>query len=151
MLNIVLVAPLIPQNTGNIGRLCVGVNARLHLVKPLGFDISEKALRRAGLDYWQHLDWCTHESYDDFRTSIPTESQLWFISKFGKRTHYEAEFKDSDYLIFGQETKGLPDHIHQAEKQDSFLRIPMLSENIRSLNLSNAVAVVAYEAVRQLR
>lgn len=150
MLNIVLFEPLIPQNTGNIGRLCVAINASLHLIKPLGFDLSEKALRRAGLDYWKHLNLQLHESYEDFRETVPGERNLWFISKFGKKTIHQVSYQKNDFIVFGQETKGLAPYIHKQEPKECFLQIPMFSQNVRSLNLANSVSITAYEAVRQL-
>ena len=151
MFNIVLVEPLIPQNTGNIGRLCVATNSSLHLVEPLGFDISEKSVRRSGLDYWKFLSVKTHSSYESFRKSIPSTCGAWFISKFGKTSIYNKEisFCPGDYLIFGKETTGLPTRVFEAEKKMNILSIPMFSENIRCLNLSNAVSIVTYEAIRR--
>lgn len=147
--NIVLVEPQIPQNTGSIGRLSVATNCRLHLVEPLGFDISEKAVRRSGLDYWKFVDLVVHPSYAAFRESVPDSARLWFFTKFATRTLFTAEIKPGDYFIFGKETTGLADEIHTSESNDSFLRLPMLSEKVRSLNLSNSASIAVYEGLRQ--
>lgn len=147
--HIALVEPQIPQNTGNIGRLCVATNSCLHLVEPLGFDISEKAVRRSGLDYWKHVDLVTHSNYAEFRATLPATPKLWWFSKFAKKSIFEAQFQDGDYLIFGQETKGLPEAVREAEPEEQLLQIPMFSEKIRSLNLANAASIAVYEAIRQ--
>ncbi len=147
---IVLVEPQIPPNTGNIGRLCIATRSELHLVEPLGFDISEKAVRRAGLDYWKHINLTTHKSYGDFRTSLPADARLWFFSKFATRTLYEVEFQAGDYLVFGKETTGLPEEVHRDEKE-RLLKVPMPGDDIvRSLNLAGTVHVALYEALRQV-
>lgn len=149
--NIVLVEPEIPPNTGNIGRLSIATRSRLHLVKPLGFDISEKAVRRAGLDYWKHVDLTMHETYADFRASLPPKARLWFFTKFAQKSVYEAEFRDGDYIIFGKETKGLAPEVQAAASPEQLLKIPMPGQEIvRSLNLAGAVHVVLYEALRQI-
>ena len=147
--NVVLFEPLIPQNTGSIARLCVGANATLHLIVPINFDLSEKAVRRAGLDYWPFLKLLMHKDYAAFRETVPATSNLWFVSKFGKRGIYEPKYKAEDYFVFGIKTTGLPDTIHKSEKPEQFIKIPMFSENIRCLNLANAASVVLYEAIRQ--
>ena len=150
MFHIVLVEPQIPPNTGNIGRLCIATKSRFHLVKPLGFDISEKAVRRAGLDYWKHVDLTVHESFSAFRESLPPEARLFFFTKFAKKSLYEAEFEKGDYLVFGKETTGLPKEVHEGESSDRLLRIPMPgSEIVRSLNLAGSVHIALYEALRQ--
>lgn len=147
--HIVLVEPQIPQNTGNIGRLALATGSYLHLVEPLGFDISEKAVRRSGLDYWKHVDLITHKSYDEFRASVPKSAGLWWFTKFATKSLYEAELKDGDYLIFGKETTGLAQSIHDSEDKSRMLKIPMFSEKVRSLNLANSASVAVYEAIRQ--
>jgi tRNA (cytidine/uridine-2'-O-)-methyltransferase len=150
VLNVVLVAPEIPPNTGNIGRLCLAAGARLHLVKPLGFRIDDATLRRAGLDYWVHLDWKVWESWDDLRAAGLAESpaaRWWFFTTKTKRCLWEASFRDGDWLVFGRETRGLPEEL-LAEHEPQCLTLPM-SPLARSLNLSNAVAVGLYEALRQ--
>jgi tRNA (cytidine/uridine-2'-O-)-methyltransferase len=146
---IVLVEPQIPPNTGNIGRLCIATKSELHLVEPLGFDISEKAVRRAGLDYWKHITLVTHKSYEAFRESLPKEARLWFFSKFAKQTLYDVKFQPGDYLVFGKETTGLAEHIHKAEAE-RLLKVPMPGDDIvRSLNLAGTVHIALYEALRQ--
>ena len=147
MLNIVLVEPEIPQNCGNIARTCAATGARLHLVHPLGFDISEKAVKRAGLDYWHLLEVFEYKNLDDFfaRNNV---KQMWCLSTKAPRCYTEAAFEDECYLFFGKETKGLPEDFLDAH-YDSCVRIPMRQE-ARSLNLSNAVAITVFEALRQL-
>ena len=146
--NIVLVAPEIPQNTGTIGRLCVCLDARLHLVKPLGFLLDEASVRRAGLDYWQYVDLTVHESWAAF-LAAEQPARLWLTSTKGQRTYLEAEFHEGDYLVFGQETAGLPPEFH-ARYSEQMITIPMPGRHARSLNLANAVAIVVYEGYRQL-
>ena len=147
MLNIVLVEPEIPQNCGNIARTCAATGSRLHLIKPLGFDISEKAVRRAGLDYWHMVDVQVYENLEDFfrRNEV---KQMWLLSTKAPRRYTEASFEDGCYLLFGKETKGLPEDFLEAHRE-ACVRIPMRSD-ARSLNLSNAVAITAFEALRQL-
>ena len=147
MLNIVLVEPEIPQNCGNIARTCAAIGARLHLIRPLGFDISEKAVRRAGLDYWNLVQVQDYQNLDDFfrRNDV---RQMWCLSTKAPRCYTEARYEDGCYLFFGKETKGLPENF-LARHYDACVRIPMRAE-ARSLNLSNAVAITAYEALRQL-
>ena len=147
MLNIVLVEPEIPQNCGNIARTCAATGCVLHLIRPLGFDISEKAVRRAGLDYWDKVTVRDYENLDDFFAQNKVE-QMWCLSTKAPRCYTEAQFSDNCYLFFGKETKGLPEAFLD-EHYDSCVRIPMLPDT-RSLNLSNAVAITVYEALRQL-
>ena len=147
MLNIVLVEPEIPQNCGNIARTCAATGCTLHLIRPLGFDISEKAVRRAGLDYWSQVTIRDYENLDDFFAQNNVE-QMWCLSTKAPRCYIEAQFSDNCYLFFGKETKGLPEAFLD-EHYDSCVRIPMLPDT-RSLNLSNAVAITVYEALRQL-
>lgn len=147
MLNIVLVEPEIPQNCGNIARTCAATGCTLHLIRPLGFDISEKAVRRAGLDYWSRVTVRDYENLEDFFAKNQVE-QMWCLSTKAPRCYTEAEFSDNCYLFFGKETKGLPEAFLE-EHYDSCVRIPMLPDT-RSLNLSNAVAITVYEALRQL-
>ena len=147
MLNIVLVEPEIPQNCGNIARTCAATGARLHLIRPLGFDISEKAVRRAGLDYWNQVEVLDYENLEDFfRKNTVTE--MWCLSTKAPRSYSEATYHDGCYLFFGKETKGLPEDFLEAHRE-SCVRIPM-RDGIRSLNLSNAVAITTFEALRQL-
>ena len=147
MLNIVLVEPEIPQNCGNIARTCAATGCTLHLVRPLGFDISEKAVRRAGLDYWHMVEVRDYDNLADFFAKNEVK-HMWCLSTKAPRSYTEAAFQDEDYLFFGKETKGLPEDF-LAEHRDSCIRIPMRSE-ARSLNLSNAVAITVFEALRQL-
>ena len=147
MLNIVLVEPEIPQNCGNIARTCAATGARLHLIRPLGFDISEKAVRRAGLDYWHMVEVFDYENLTDFFSKNDVQ-EMWCLSTKAPRCLAEAEYHDGCYLFFGKETKGLPESFLKAH-YDHCVRIPM-REDARSLNLSNAVAITVYEALRQL-
>ena len=147
MLNIVLVEPEIPQNCGNIARTCAATGSVLHLVKPLGFDISEKAVKRAGLDYWHLVDVRVYENLADFLAKNEIK-QMWCLSTKAPRSYTEASFQDGCYLLFGKETKGLPEDFLQ-EHFEQCVRIPMRAE-ARSLNLSNAVAITTFEALRQL-
>ena len=147
MLNIVLVEPEIPQNCGNIARTCAATSCRLHLIRPLGFDISEKAVRRAGLDYWHMVEVLDYENLDDFFARNDVR-QMWCLSTKAPRSLVEATYEDGCYLFFGKETKGLPESFLN-EHYDECVRIHMRSD-ARSLNLSNAVAITVYEALRQL-
>ena len=147
---IVLVAPEIPGNTGSIGRTCVALDLELILIKPLAFDISEKAVRRAGLDYWKHVNLKIYENFLDFlENEKPVNDQMIFFSRFAIKPIYEATFKKDCYLIFGSETRGLDEEITHSYP-DSLVTLPMYSEHIRSLNLSNAATAAAYEALRQI-
>ena len=146
MLNIVLHEPEIPQNCGNIARTCAATGSVLHLIRPLGFDISEKAVRRAGLDYWHLVDVRVYDNLEDFFSKNDVK-QLWCLSTKAPRCYTEADFQDGCYLLFGKETKGLPEDFLR-EHYDRCVRIPM-REQARSLNLSNAVAITAFEALRQ--
>ena len=148
--HVVLIEPEIPQNTGSIGRLCLATGCALHLVKPLGFSIDAQALKRAGLDYWEQLDVRVHESSDDFFSSLPEEAELALIETRAGRTIYDFEFKKGGYLIFGKETTGLADWILN-QYPTQLARIPMLHAGVRSLNLSNAVSISVYEALRQVQ
>jgi tRNA (cytidine/uridine-2'-O-)-methyltransferase len=147
---IVLVAPEIPGNTGSIGRTCVGLDLELILIKPLAFDIDEKAVRRAGLDYWKYVSLKTFENFQDFlENEKPSLDKMFFFSKNAKKTLFEAKFTKDCYLIFGSETKGLDDIIVN-KYPESLVCLPMYSEHIRSLNLSNAATAAAYETLRQI-
>lgn len=147
MLNIVLVEPEIPQNCGNIARTCAATGSRLHLIRPLGFDISEKAVRRAGLDYWHLVEVLDYENLEDFFRRNHVE-QMWCLSTKAPRPYTQARFDDGCYLFFGKETKGLPEDF-LAQHEHECIRLPMRAE-ARSLNLSNSVAITVYEALRQL-
>lgn len=145
-LNVVLVEPQIPQNTGNISRTCAVTGAKLHLVKPLGFEVSDKHLKRAGLDYWDKLDITYYDGLDDFFERTKGGVYYYFTTK-GRKVYSDAEYEDNCYLIFGKEDKGLPEELLHDNK-DSCVRIPMRPE-LRSLNLSNSVAIAVYETLRQ--
>ena len=147
MLNVVLVEPEIPQNTGNISRTCAATGSRLHLIKPLGFDISDRQLKRAGLDYWHLLDVRVYENLAEFFAENRVRQMRLFSTK-APRCYTEAAYEDECYLIFGKETKGLPEAFLEAHAEDC-VKLPMIEE-ARSLNLSNAVAVGVFEALRQL-
>ena len=147
MLNIVLHQPEIPQNTGNIARTCAATGCRLHLIKPLGFDVSDAAVKRAGLDYWHLVEVKVYEDLDDFFAKNEVKQMRLFSTK-APRCHSEASYEDGCYLFFGKETKGLPEDFLQEHYEDC-VRIPMRAE-ARSLNLSNSVAVAVFEALRQL-
>ncbi len=145
-LNIVLVEPQIPQNTGNISRTCAVTGAKLHLVRPLGFEVSDKYLKRAGLDYWDKLDITYYDNLDDFFRKN-TDGNFFYFTTKGRTVHSDAEYPDNCYLVFGREDKGLPEKLLY-ENPDSCVRIPMRNE-LRSLNLSNSVAIATYEVLRQ--
>lgn len=149
-LNVVLVEPEIPQNTGNIARTCAAIGAKLHLVYPLGFNISEKQVKRAGLDYWDKLDIEEHTSFKDFLEKYkPEENDMYFVTTKGQHVYSEVEYSKLDevFVLFGKETKGLPEETLKKYLEKT-IRIPM-RETIRSLNLSNSVAIVAYEIFKQ--
>jgi len=147
-MNVVLVEPEIPPNTGNIARLCAATRSTLHLIEPFGFRLEDKQLKRAGLDYWEHLVWHRWPDWPAFRNQLPRDARLWLIESNGKRHYAEVAYGAGDYLVFGRETAGLPREI-LAQWPESWLRIPMFNPNVRSLNLSNCAAVVLYEALRQ--
>jgi len=147
MFEVVLFEPEIPPNTGNVIRLCVNVGARLHLVEPLGFDISDRALRRAGLDYAERMSLNVHPNFDALKAALPT-ARIWAFTTHAKRTLPEAHLAEGDILLFGPESRGLPLAIRESLPQEQWLRIPMRADS-RSLNLYNAVAVAVYEGLRQ--
>lgn len=144
---IVLVEPEIPQNAGNIARTCAVTGSKLIMVRPLGFEVSDKHLKRAGLDYWHHLDITYYDSIEEVMEKFYNGHNFWFFSTKSKIIHSQAEYKDGDFLVFGKETKGLPEKLLE-EHYDECVRIPMMGE-LRSLNLSNSVCVGIYEALRQ--
>lgn len=148
MINIVLHEPEIPANTGNIGRTCVATGARLHLIEPLGFLINDKMLKRAGMDYWDKLDVHTYVNYEDFLQKNPG-AKIYMATTKSKQTYTDVCYEEDCYIMFGKESGGIPEEI-LLENKDTCVRIPMLSD-IRSLNLSNSVAIVLYEALRQNR
>ena len=147
--NIVLIEPEIPNNTGNIGRLALGTGSHLHLVKPFGFELSDKRLKRAGLDYWQHLSVTIYENAEAF-FSTHKEKNMAFFSSHGTQEHWSIDFKDEMFLIFGKESKGLSEEIIK-NYPDNLYKIPLYSEHIRSLNLANAVAIAVYEGLRNIQ
>jgi tRNA (cytidine/uridine-2'-O-)-methyltransferase len=147
MLNIVLVYPEIPNNTGNIGRMCVGTNSKLHLIKPYGFQITDTNLKRAGLDYWVHLDWHEYENIAEWITQIPDKSRVFLMTAHAEKSYYDNQFQDGDWLVFGKESVGLTNEV--LSQFDNHLTIPM-SNLLRSFNISNAVSFVVGEARRQI-
>lgn len=147
-LNIVLIEPEIPNNTGNIGRLALASGSKLHLVKPFGFEIDDKRLKRAGLDYWQHLEVIYYDNiYDFFKRN--DDAKMVFLSSHGKKNHWDIDFTDNLFLVFGKESVGLPKPLLEVYKSQLF-KIPLYSNSIRSLNLANAVSIVVYEGLRQI-
>ncbi|MBO5067752.1 MAG: tRNA (uridine(34)/cytosine(34)/5-carboxymethylaminomethyluridine(34)-2'-O)-methyltransferase TrmL [Clostridia bacterium] len=147
-LNVVLVEPEIPQNAGNIARTCAVTGSKLHLVRPLGFEVSDKYLKRAGLDYWHLVEIYYYDSIEEVMDKFYNGNNFWFFSTKSKHVHSDVKYKDGDFLVFGKETKGLPEDLLKAH-YDECVRLPMMNET-RSLNLSNSVCVGVYEALRQL-
>lgn len=145
-MHIVLHEPEIPANTGNIGRTCVATDTSLHLIEPLGFRLDEKSIKRAGMDYWEHLDVSTYINYEDFCKKNPG-AKIWYATTKAKHSYTNVQFGPDDYIMFGKESAGIPEEI-LVEHEEQCIRIPMLPK-IRSLNLSNSVAIVLYEALRQ--
>ncbi|MBS9334568.1 tRNA (cytidine(34)-2'-O)-methyltransferase [Fructobacillus sp. M1-13] len=151
--HIVLFEPVMPANTGNIARTAAGTNAVLHLIEPLGFDISDKAVKRAGLDYWEHVDLVTHPSLPDFLETLKEDDSLYLVSKFANQDYTDPDYnkkegKGDNYFLFGKETTGLPE-VFMRQNPEKAIRIPQNDTHIRSLNLSNTVAIVLFEALRQ--
>lgn len=147
-LNIVLIEPEIPNNTGNIGRLALASGSNLHLVKPFGFEITDARLKRAGLDYWQHLNLHYYESIEEFFRKNE-DKKMVFLSSHGKKKHWDIAFEDDLFLVFGKESEGLPKTITE-KYTDKLFKIPLYSEHVRSLNLANAVSIVVYEGLRNI-
>lgn len=145
-MHIILHQPEIPANTGNIGRTCVATGTALHLIEPLGFRLDEKSIRRAGMDYWAHLDVTRYINFQEFREKHPG-AKIWYATTKAKRLYTEADFGQDDYIMFGKESAGIPEEL-LVENESTCIRVPMMEE-IRSLNLSNSVAIVLYEALRQ--
>jgi tRNA (cytidine/uridine-2'-O-)-methyltransferase len=148
MFNVVLVEPEIPPNTGNIGRLCLATGSTLHLVKPLGFSIDDRTLKRAGLDYWKEVDVRLWNSFDELRRSRQSNAHFFFLTTKANRAYYDVNFHAGDFLVFGRETKGLPESLLAAHPEE-LVTIPM--HGTRSLNLATAVGIVLFEAMRQER
>lgn len=149
ILRIVLVEPEIPPNAGNVARLCAATRAQLHLVEPFGFRLDDASLKRAGMDYWQHVDWRRWPSWSEFAQHLGPQDRLWLIEQGGPRRYDQAAFQSGDWLVFGRETAGLPRPLLES-LPDRWLRIPMAHRSTRSLNLANCVALVSFEALRQL-
>lgn len=147
-MNIVLLEPEIPPNTGNVARLCAATKSTLHLIEPFGFKLDDTQLKRAGMDYWQHVTWHRWKSWTAFCQGLPADARLWFVESDSPQLYSDVMFSADDYLVFGRETAGLPKKILE-ENRDRWLRIPMFNEHARSLNLSNCVALVLFEALRQ--
>jgi len=147
-MNVVLVEPEIPPNTGNVARLCCATKSVLHLIEPFGFKLDDSQLKRAGMDYWQHVEWHRWSNWSAFAKALPEGARLWFIESDGPRHYAEVTYQPNDYLVLGRETAGLPKALYQPHP-DQWLRIPMFNEEARSLNLSNCAALVLYEALRQ--
>jgi len=148
-MHVVLLEPEIAPNTGNVARLCAASRTHLHLIEPLGFKLDDTQLKRAGMDYWQHVNWQRWANWPTFYSALPPGARLYFIESNGPKLYSEARFTADDYLVFGRETAGLPPALLQAHTE-RWLRIPMFNPQARSLNLSNCVALVLFEALRQL-
>lgn len=147
-MNVVLLEPEIPPNTGNVARLCAATRTVLHLVEPFGFKLDDAQLKRAGMDYWQHVEWHRWQNWKTFESQLPPGAGLWFIESGGPKVYTQARFSPEDYLVFGRETAGLPKTLLDSH-HEHWLRIPMFNSQSRSLNLSNCVALVLFEALRQ--
>ena len=147
-MNIVLVEPEIPPNTGNVARLCAATKSRLHLIEPFGFKLDDAQLKRAGMDYWQQVEWHRWKNWPAFAEKLPANARLWFVESNGPKLYSEASYSADDYLVFGRETAGLPKQLVESHR-DRWLRIPMFNAESRSLNLSNCVALALFEALRQ--
>ena len=147
-MNVVLVEPEIPPNAGNVARLCAATKTTLHLIEPFGFKLGDAQLKRAGMDNWRHVEWHRWKDWNTFTQNLSTASRLWFIESNGPRLYTQADFRTDDYLVFGRETAGLPKALLETNR-DRWLRIPMFNPEARSLNLSNCVALVLFEALRQ--
>lgn len=145
-MNIILHQPEIPANTGNIGRTCVATGTKLHLIEPLGFKLNEKSIKRAGMDYWEHLDVTRYVNFEEFLEKNPN-AKIWMATTKAKHIYTEVEYSPDDFIMFGKESAGIPEEI-LVDYEETCIRIPML-EQVRSLNLSNSVAIVLYEALRQ--
>ncbi|HZL12740.1 MAG TPA: tRNA (cytidine(34)-2'-O)-methyltransferase [Verrucomicrobiae bacterium] len=147
-MNIVLLEPEIPPNTGNVARLCAATKSVLHLIEPLGFKLDDAQLKRAGMDYWRHVEWHRWKNWNAFAASVSAKAHLWFVESNGPKIYSDVKFSPDDYLVFGRETAGLPKQLLE-QNREHWLRIPMFNAQSRSLNLSNCVALVLFEALRQ--
>jgi tRNA (cytidine/uridine-2'-O-)-methyltransferase len=150
MLHVVLFEPQIPQNTGNIGRMCAVTRTRLHLIHPLGFEVTDKNLKRAGMDYWFSLDVHHHADWAAFKAGPAAPKRLWLFTTHAKRTFWDVRYTDDDGLVFGNEEAGCPDWLHAELGEEHRVKIPHANTELRSLNLSTAAGIAAYEALRQL-
>ena len=150
LFRIVLIEPEIPQNTGNIGRTCVGTNCELHIVGKTGFEINDTNLKRAGLDYWKHLTWFRHETFEDWMKLVDDPSRMWLFTTKTQRTYFEPQYQSGDWFVFGKETKGLPPEFLNLYPNQT-ITIPMIGDGARSLNLATSVAIAAYEGLRQIQ
>jgi tRNA (cytidine/uridine-2'-O-)-methyltransferase len=149
-LNVVLIEPEIPPNTGNVGRLCAATGATLHLVGPLGFRLDDRELKRAGMDYWDRVTWKSWASFEELRAQAAPEAEFYFVETKAARIYTEPRYRWGDYLVFGRETAGLPEKL-LADNAGTTIRIPMFQPQARSLNLATAVGIVLYEALRQVK
>lgn len=147
-MNIVLLEPEIPPNTGNVARLCAATRSVLHLIEPFGFKLDDSQLRRAGMDYWRQVEWHRWKNWAAFAEKLPANARLWWVESNGPQRYSDVKFAPDDYLVFGRETAGLPAKLLEAHREH-WLRIPMFNPESRSLNLSNCVALVLFEALRQ--
>ncbi len=151
-LQIILFEPEIPQNTGNIGRLCAFTGARLHLIEPLGFSLSDRYLKRSGMDYWAHLDVKSHPSWEVFRISVDFPKRIWLFTTHASQPYWDARFEPGDALLFGNEGHGCPDWLHKEIGDQHRIHVPRFNEQpLRSLNLATSVGIAAYEALRQIK
>lgn len=147
-MKVVLLEPEIPPNTGNVARLCAATKCELHLIEPFGFQLDDRQLKRAGMDYWQHVVWRRWKSWSHFTEGLTANARLWFVESNGPQHYAEVKYGVDDYLVFGRETAGLPKALLESHRE-RWLRIPMFNAEARSLNLSNCVALVLFEALRQ--
>ncbi len=149
LFDVVLIEPDIPQNTGNIGRTCVGTRSNLHLVGEMGFEITDKNLKRAGLDYWQHLNWRSWDTIPDWESQLPAPDRVFYFSAFAEKSYYDVQYKAGDTFVFGKETKGLPEDLMRRNWTNTLL-IPIFGP-VRGFNVATAVSIVLYEALRQVQ
>ena len=147
-MHVVLFEPEIPPNAGNVARLCAATHSTLHLIEPFGFQLDDKQLKRAGMDYWQHLRWYRWKNWSEFHGQLAPGAVLWFVESNGPFRYSDVQYRPDDFLVFGRETAGLPRQLLE-ENRERWLRLPMFNPNARSLNLSNCVAAVLFEALRQ--
>jgi tRNA (cytidine/uridine-2'-O-)-methyltransferase len=151
-LSIVLFEPEIPQNTGNVGRLCAFTGTRLHLIEPLGYSLSDRYLKRSGMDYWSHLDLSVHASWEDFRSNSQFPKRIWLFTTHATKSFWEADFLPGDALLFGNEGHGCPEWLHHEIGNEHRVRLPSFNQQpLRSLNLATAVGIATYEALRQIK